>query len=278
MNHLNDTPKKKYFRIEKNKPYSSKETHSKAIFRTKKDYNFLRRKTLREIENEKQTKNNNNKFITTTVDDTTISAQSENSFLVKNIIPRKLIITHENKKEQYNFNEFNKEKYSLLRTLFRPENNENLPENNKNNKFNGKNNIQKYGIGYMEKLRVKLMIVHFHSITNLCKYINKNFFDLAEKENMIVDTFINQVYQAFRILNMKINEFKIFYYLQEIFKSKVKQEDFVEINALKQNMQFMKNVLNKTMSENLINIYINIENFCKIFSPCKEQLSDITSF
>ena len=53
MNHSNDTPKKKYFRIEKNKPYSSKESHAKAIFRTKKDYNFLRRKTLREIETQK---------------------------------------------------------------------------------------------------------------------------------------------------------------------------------------------------------------------------------
>ena len=276
MNHSNDTPKKKYFRIEKNKPYSSKESHSKAIFRTKKDYNFLRRKTLREMEIQKQNKNNN-KFITTTVDDTTISAQSENSFLVKNIIPRKLIITQENKKEKYNFNEFNKEKYSLLRSFFRPENNENLPENNKNS-------IQKFGIGdffsingNLEKFRIKLMIVHFYSIKNMCKYINKNFFDLAEKENILVDAFINQVYQTFRILNMKINEFKVFYYLKEIFKSKIKQEDFNEINALKQNMQFMKNVLNKKMSENLINIYINIENFGKVFYPCKEILDDASS-
>jgi len=276
MNHSNDTPKKKYFRIEKNKPYSSKESHSKAIFRTKKDYNFLRRKTLREMEIQKQNKNNN-KFITTTVDDTTISAQSENSFLVKNIIPRKLIITQENKKEKYNFNEFNKEKYSLLRSFFRPENNENLPENNKNS-------IQKFGIGdffsingNLEKFRIKLMIVHFYSIKKMCKYINKNFFDLAEKENILVDAFINQVYQTFRILNMKINEFKVFYYLKEIFKSKIKQEDFNEINALKQNMQFMKNVLNKKMSENLINIYINIENFGKVFSPCKEIIDDASS-
>ena len=276
MNHSNDTPKKKYFRIEKNKPYSSKESHAKAIFRTKKDYNFLRRKTLREMEIQKQNKNSN-KFITTTVDDTTISAQSENSFLVKNIIPRKLIITQENKKEKYNFKEFNKEKYSLLRSFFRPENNENLPENNKNS-------IQKFGIGdffsingNLEKFRIKLMIVHFYSIKNMCKYINKNFFDLAEKENMLVDAFINQVYQTFRILNMKINEFKVFYYLKEIFKSKIKQEDFNEINALKQNMQFMKNVLNKKMSENLINIYINIENFCKVFSPCKEIIDDASS-
>ena len=30
-----------------------------------------------------------------------------------------------------------------------------------------------------------------------------------------------------------------FYCLKEIFKAKIKQEDFDEINALKQNMQFM---------------------------------------
>jgi hypothetical protein len=96
MNHSNDTPKKKYFRIEKDKSYSINDTHSKLIFRTKKDNNFLRRKTLREIVIPKPNKIINNKFITTTIDDTTVSAQSENSFFVKNIIPRKLTIIQEN--------------------------------------------------------------------------------------------------------------------------------------------------------------------------------------
>ena len=82
ISHSNETPKKKYFRIEKEKRYNSNEAHSKAIFTTKKDYNFLRRKTLREIEIPKINKNNN-KFITTTIDDTTASAQSENSFFRK---------------------------------------------------------------------------------------------------------------------------------------------------------------------------------------------------
>ena len=266
MNHRDGTPKKKYFRIEKSKMHLSSESHSKAIFRTKKDYNFLNRKTLREIEDQKQNKNNinnNNKFITTTFDDTTISAQSENnSFLVKNIIPRKLVLTLENKKEKNNFSELNKQKYSLLQILFRPENNEKIgkfPFTNEN----------------AEKFRLKLMIVYFYSIKNLCKYINKNFFDFAEKENIIVDTFVGQIYQTFRILNMKINEFKIFYFMKDIFKAKIKQKDFEDILALKHNFQFMKNVLNKTMSENLNYIYINIENFCKFFSPCSEQIEEI---
>lgn len=246
MNHSNDTPKKKYFRIEKNKPYSKKEVNSKAIFRTKKDYNFLRRKTLREIENQKQ---NNNKFLTKTIDDTTISAQSENSFLVKNIIPRKLVVTIENKKDKNNISELNKEiTYSQLMLNGDP------IMMNKNT----------------EKFRINLMIVYFYSIKNMCKYINKNFFDFAEKENMIVDTFVYQIYQTFRILNKKINEFKIFQYMNEIFKSKIKKEDFDEIIAFEHNLQFMRNILNKTISENLINIFINIENFCKIFSPSKE--------
>ena len=111
------------------------------------------------------------------------------------------------------------------------------------------------------------MIVYFNSIKNLCKYINKNFFDVDEKKNKIIDAFLNQVYQTFRILNRKINEFKVFQYMKDIFKSKIKEEDFVDIITLKQNLEFMKNVLNKKMSENLIIIYINIENFCKDFSP-----------
>ena len=57
---------------------------------------------------------------------------------------------------------------------------------------------------------------------------------------------------------------------EDIFKSKIKEEDFVDIISLKQNLEFMKNVLNKKMSENLIIIYINIENFCKVFSPIIE--------
>ena len=266
MNHRDGTPKKKYFRIEKSKMHLSSESHSKAIFRTKKDYNFLNRKTLREIEDQKQNKNNinnNNKFITTTFDDTTISAQSENnSFLVKNIIPRKLVLTMENKEEKNNFSDLNKQKYSLLQILFRPENNEKI------GKFPFTNEEA-------EKFRLKLMIVYFYSIKNLCKCINKNFFDFAEKENIIVDTFVGQIYQTFRILNMKINEFKIFYFMKDIFKAKIKQKDFEDILALKHNFQFMKNVLNKTMSENLNYIYINIENFCKFFSPCSEQIEEI---
>jgi len=264
MNTKDNTPKKKYFRIEKSKKDLSTEVHSKAIFRTKKDYNFLNRKTLREIEEQKRNKINNNKFFTTTFDDTTISVQSENSFLVKNIIPRKLILTQENKKDKNN----NKQKYSLLQILFKPENNENIQENNKNSKIN-------YIKSNLEKFRLKLMIVYFHSIKNLCKYINKNFFDIAGKENIIVDAFIYKIYQTFRILNMKIIEFKIFSFMKDIFKSKIKKEDFDDILALKHNFQFMRNVLNKTMSDNLIYIYINIDNFCKFFYPSIEQIDEL---
>ena len=43
----------------------------------------------------------------------------------------------------------------------------------------------------------------------------------------------------------------------------IKLEDFEDIITLKNNMQFMKNVLNKKMSENLIIIY-----FSFIFCIC----------
>ena len=96
----------------------------------------------------------------------------------------------ENKKEKNNFSDLNKQKYSLLQILFKPENNENIQENNKNSKIN-------YIKSNLEKFRLKLMIVYFHSIKNLCKYINKNFFDIAGKEKIIVDAFIYQIYQIF---------------------------------------------------------------------------------
>ena len=250
MNHSNDTPKKKYFRIEKDKSYSINDTHSKLIFRTKKDNNFLRRKTLREIVIPKPNKIINNKFITTTIDDTTVSAQSENSFFVKNIIPRKLTIIQEN---------------------------QNTKKNNENSQENDKNKIhRKNGLENFEKCKIKLMFVHFNSIKNLCKYINQNFFDFGEKENKMVDTFLFQVYQTFRILNRKINEFNKFYKdIYEKLKSEKKEEDFKDILTLKQNLQFMKNILSKTMSENLVNILINVDNFCKIFSSCDINKNDI---
>ena len=100
--HMNDTPKKKYFRIEKNKSSSLRENKAKRIFKTKKEYNLLKRKTLRDLENEKSIKNN--KFITTTIDETTASLQSDTSFLVQNIIPKKLKIIKENKKDMNNMN------------------------------------------------------------------------------------------------------------------------------------------------------------------------------
>lgn len=277
MNHSNGIPKKKYFRIEKDKPYSLIESKSKAIFRTKKDYKFLRRKTLREIENQKLNKINifnNNKFITTTVDDTTIS---ENSFLVRNIIPRKLIVTQENKKGKNDLNEYSKEKHFLLRALFRQENDENFPENDKYLNFGekcevgGEGGMKSANEGHatknLGKYKIKFMIVYFNSIKNLCKHINNNLFNIADKENKNFDNNLNDVYQNMRILNNKINEFKIFQNLKEALKSKIKKEEFKDIINLKEKLQLMKNIMKKSMSDNLNTICINIENFCKVFSP-----------
>ena len=46
----------------------------------------------------------------------------------------------------------------------------------------------------------------------------------------------------------------------------VNKEDFNDISSLKENLLLMKNALNNSMSQNLINIYINIDNFCKLYS------------
>ena len=59
----------------------------------------MKKKTKR---NEQTQKNGKiNKFITITIDETTASVQSDNSFLVQNVIPKKLKVK-ENKKESKN--------------------------------------------------------------------------------------------------------------------------------------------------------------------------------
>jgi hypothetical protein len=250
INMKNNT-KKKYFRIEKNKIYYKKENKSKAIFKTKKD--LLNRKTFREIENSKS--NKNNKFITTTIDDTTASMQSDNSFLVQKIIPKKLPIKeNKNETDLKNFSKSNdniliimNERKNFFHNLFEIENNE-----------NNSNNID------IDNYKHKLMFVYFYSIKNLCKYINKNLFNISFKENKIIDEYLYQIYQDLQILNRKINEFKLFYNIKDNLK--INKEDFIDIYSLKENLLLMKNILNNSMSQNLINIYINIENFCRIYS------------
>jgi hypothetical protein len=250
--HMNHNTKKKYFRIEKNKYSLSKENKSKAIFKTKKEYNFLNKKTLRDEQNQKI--NKNNKFITTTIDDTTTSIHSDNSFFVQNIIPKKLIVK-EKKKEINSINYFSKFNENALFMNRR---------NNFLNSYESENNENKPNNINIFNYKIKLMSVYFYSIKNLCKYINKNLFNMTLKESKIIDDFLYQIYQDLQILNRKINEFKHFENMKENLK--INKEDFLDITSLKQNLFFMKNILNNSMSQNLINIYINIENFCKIYS------------
>lgn len=258
--HMNDTPKKKYFRIEKNKNSSLKENKAKRIFKTKKEYNLLKRKTLRDLENEKSIKNN--KFITTTVDETTASVQSDTSFLVQNIIPKKLKIIKENKKEVNNMNYyFQKANDNILfykrdNFLFNFLENKNN-ENAANNNINNDTNINNY--------KIKLMLVYFYSIKNLCKYINNNFFNMPVNDNKIIDEFLHQVYQDLQILNRKINEFKNFQKMNDN-NIKVNKEEFKDIYSLKENLLLMKRALNNSMSKNLVNIYVNIDDFCRLIS------------
>ena len=112
--------------------------------------------------------------------------------------------------------------------------------------------------------KIKLMLVYFYSIKNLCKYINNNFFNTSLNEQKVIDELIYQIYQSLQILDRKINEFKIFQNIKDDIR--VKSEDFYDISSLKENLLLMKNVLNNSMSQNLINIYIDIDNFCKLFS------------
>ena len=264
----NKKVKKKYFRVEKSRFNAStlREKESKKIFKTQKEYHLSKRKALRELRRLKFHKNK--KFITITKENENANNNNEkenNSFVVQRIIPKKLKIIKENKKESKNLNFFSKsndnflfnESNNFLQSLFnKSSTNNNINSNNGNNLKNDDKNLNCY--------KLKLMLVYFYSIKNLCKYINKNFFNTSLNEQKTIDDFIYQIYQSLQILDRKINQFNIFQHLKDDIR--VNKDDFYDISSLKENLLFMKKVLNNSMSQNLINIYADIDNFCQIYS------------
>jgi len=237
--------KKKYFRFEKRKSKKIEDKKdSKIIFRTKKDYHFLRIKARRELKKLKQEKN---KIIFTEKNNPNPNINSpneeKNSFIVKKVYPKKIKLTKVQKKE-------------IKRIHNSSELKDNITVNNDNN--------SKIDVKNIDNFKIKLMLVYFSSIKNLCKYINKNLFNSSLTEQNAIDEFINQIYQSLQILDRKINEFRP--YLQLKNNVSVNKEDFYDISSLKENLLLMKNTLNNTMSQNLINIYIDIDNFCKLYS------------
>ena len=237
--------KKKYFRFEKTKfKKIDEEKDSKKIFRTKKDYHLSRIKAKREL---KKLKLLNSKFISKTKNISNQKFNStnkeKNSFIVKKVLPKKLKLIKVPKKEIKQINNSSNLKNNIILNI-------------DNNSKIGEKNIDNY--------KIKLMFVYFSSIRNLCKYINQNLFSTTLTEQNEIDEFINQIYQSLQILDRKINEFRP--YIQLKNNVNVNKEDFYDISSLKENLLLMKNTLNNSMSQNLINIYIDIDNFCKIYS------------
>ena len=249
------TEKKRYFKVEKQKniPSDQKEKNSKQIFKTQKDYNLSKGKLVREFKRIKPIKMGN-KFITSM--NTNSPDKENNSFAVQKIIPKKLNVIKEQKNESKQFNNFWKSQNSILinnNNIFSDEQKINFCLYNKSNEEEDK--INNY--------RIKLMLVYFSSIKNLCKYINTNLFNTSLTEQKAIDELISQIYQSLQILDRKINEFMNFKNLKDYVK--VTKEDFEDISSLKENLLLMKNVLNNSMSQNLINIYSDIDNFCKLY-------------
>ena len=237
--------KKKYFRFEKTKIKKNEdEKDSKKIFRTKKDYHLSRIKAKREL---KKLKLLNSKFISKTKNISNQKFNStnkeKNSFIVKKVLPKKLKLIKVPKKEIKQINNSSNLKNNIILNI------------DNNSKIDGKN---------IDNYKIKLMFVYFSSIRNLCKYINQNLFSTTLTEQNEIDEFINQIYQSLQILDRKINEFRP--YIQLKNNVNVNKEDFYDISSLKENLLLMKNTLNNSMSQNLINIYIDIDNFCKIYS------------
>ena len=237
--------KKKYFRFEKTKIKKNEdEKDSKKIFRTKKDYHLSRIKAKREL---KKLKLLNSKFISKTKNISNQKFNStnkdKNSFIVKKVLPKKLKLIKVPKKEIKSINNSSDLKNNIILNI---DNNSKIDEKN------------------IDNYKIKLMFVYFSSIRNLCKYINQNLFSTTLTEQNEIDEFINQIYQSLQILDRKINEFRP--YIQLKNNVNVNKEDFYDISSLKENLLLMKNTLNNSMSQNLINIYIDIDNFCKIYS------------
>ena len=237
--------KKKYFRFEKTKIKKNEdEKDSKKIFRTKKDYHLSRIKAKREL---KKLKLLNSKFISKTKNISNQKFNStnkdKNSFIVKKVLPKKLKLIKVPKKEIKQINNSSNLKNNIILNI------------DSNSKIDEKN---------IDNYKIKLMFVYFSSIKNLCKYINQNLFSTTLTEQNEIDEFINQIYRSLQILDRKINEFRP--YIQLKNNVNVNKEDFYDISSLKENLLLMKNTLNNSMSQNLINIYIDIDNFCKIYS------------
>ena len=245
--------KKLYFRIEKKKHdlIEQAPNDSKKIFKTQKDYNISKAKAVREFKKIKINKNkhNINKFVTTMDND-----KENKSFIIQKDIPKELKIFKEQKNESKQINDFWKSK----KNVFLTENNICSNEQKINFCYNKtfKENEKK-----INNYKIKLMLVYFCSIKNLCKYINTNFFNNSLTEQKAIDDLILQIYQSLHILDRKINQFMHF----ESF-IRVNKEDFDDISSLKENLLLMKNTLNNKMSQELINIYIDIDNFCKLYS------------
>jgi hypothetical protein len=262
----NKKEKKKYFRVVKTRFNAStlREKESKKIFKTQKEYRLSKRRVLRELRRLKCHKNK--KFITITKENTDNNNKKENnSFFAQKKIPKKLKIFKGDIKESNNLNFFSKsseillfnEKNHFFQSLFKKNSINNSNDNSNNcNIENADKNINCY--------KLKLMPVYFYSIKNLCKYINNNFFNTSLTEQKTIDDFIYQIYQSLQILDRKINQFNIFQHLKDDIR--VNKDDFYDISSLKENLLCMKNVLNNSMSQNLINIYADIDNFCQIYS------------
>ena len=243
--------KKRYFRVEKkrNNHPDSNIKESKKIFKTQKD----KVKTTHEFKKLKSLKAN--KFITTMNNNST--DKENNSFVVKKIIPKKLKTIKDPKTESKHLNDFWNSRNNILFT----DNNIFSNDQKINCFFNPIPNDEEKKIN---NYNIKLIPVYFCSIKNLCKYINTNFFNTTLTEQKAIDELISQIYQSLQILDRKINDFMNFKNLKD--DARVNKEDFDDISSLKENLLFMKNVLNNTMSQNLINIYLDIDNFCKLYS------------
>ena len=87
--------------------------------------------------------------------------------------------------------------------------------------------------------------------------MNQNFNQLIQNEkNIDINEYLTQMYQNLEILNRKIK------LINNIQTFEINKEDYEILNILLSHLIYMNKIFNNTLSQNIVNIYSNLNNLC----------------
>lgn len=233
--------KEKFFKVERNNNYNTMNintinNNNSQIIEKETNQIFKTHKECHPFSNiPKKTINQNNSgiFITTHNETNT----NKNLMLINKNTPKAIRTINKNK-ERNNIDKLN---LSLNKNIYYHRTEQNTVDN--------------------RLIHKKLNLVYFESVKNLCNHLNQNFIQLVHYKQIVnLNEYLNEMYQNLQILNRKIDLLKN----QNNFQPE--KEEFDPLLKLKYHLINMNKVLNNNMSQNIINIYINLNNFCSKYS------------